>query len=114
MVKRSEVALSATLSALADPSRRAILDHLARGPQSVSTLAEPLGVSLPAVLKHLAVLEEGGLVESRKRGRVRTCSLRAQGLDETVRWLNERHRRWTTRLDQLDTYLRENDRDRQQ
>ena len=107
MVKRSDEALSATLAALADPSRRTILDHLARGPQSVTALAEPLGVSLPAVLKHLAVLEDARLVESRKKGRVRTCSLRPRGLDHTVGWLNERHRLWAGRLDRLDDYLKE-------
>ena len=105
--RREDEALSAVLAALADPSRRRILDQLASGPTSVSALAEPLGVSLPAVLKHVAVLEDAQLVVSRKEGRVRTCSLRPRGLDRTAHWLNERQRRWNTRLDHLDEYLKE-------
>ena len=103
--RRDDEALSAVLAALADPSRRWILDQLATGPRSVSALATPLGVSLPAVLKHVAVLEEARLVVSTKQGRVRTCSLRPRGLDRTLHWLNERQRRWNTRLDRLDDYL---------
>jgi len=106
MVKRSDT-LSLTLAALSDPSRREILDRLVGGPQSVSALAKPLGVSLPAVLKHLAVLEDVALVDSRKDGRVRTCSLRPRGLDPTMVWVNQQHRRWTSRLDRLDDYLKE-------
>ena len=100
--------LSAVLGALADPSRRRILDQLAGGPTSVSALAAPLGVSLPAVLKHVAVLEDARLVTTHKEGRVRTCSLRPRGLDHTAHWLNERQRRWNERLDRLDDYLKEN------
>jgi DNA-binding transcriptional ArsR family regulator len=98
--------VTSTLTALADPSRRVILDQLARGPQSVSQLADPLGVSLPAVLKHLTVLEDARLVETRKVGRVRTCQLRAAGLEPAMEWINQRHRVWSARLDHLDDYLK--------
>ena len=106
MVQFREDVVSTALTALADPSRRVILDQLARGPQSVSQLADPLGVSLPAVLKHLSVLEDARLVETRKVGRVRTCRLRAAGLEPAMEWINQRHRVWSARLDRLDDYLK--------
>ena len=93
------------MAALADPSRRAMLDQLGRGPQSVSALAAPLGITLPAVLKHLAVLEDAQLVATRKEGRVRTCALRPEGLSPAAEWINERRRLWDARLDRIDDLL---------
>jgi DNA-binding transcriptional ArsR family regulator len=104
--RRQDEDLSAVFAALADPSRRRILDQLADGPTSVSALAAPLGVSLPAVLKQVAVLEDARLVVTRKEGRVRTCSLRPRGLDHTAHWLHERQQRWDGRLDRLGAYLK--------
>ena len=106
MVQYRDEVVGATLTAVADPSRRVILDQLAAGPRSVSELALPLGVSLPGVLKHLAVLEDAHLVASSKVGRVRTCELRPAGLDPALAWLRERHDLWTTRLDRLDDLLK--------
>jgi DNA-binding transcriptional ArsR family regulator len=106
MVQYRDEVVSAAMSALADQSRRVILDRLATGPQSVSQLADPLSVSLAAVLKQLAVLEDAQLVATHKHGRVRTCELRPSGLDPAVEWIDQRHRLWTVRLDRLGDYLK--------
>jgi len=97
--------LDLAFQALADPARRAIVDRLALGPASVSELAKPLPMSLPAVMLHLKVLEESGLVKSRKVGRVRTCEVVPQMLSEAERWISERRRMWERSLDQLGVYL---------
>lgn len=91
--------------ALGDPTRRAIVDKLVRGPQSVTKLAEPLGVTITAVSQHLQVLEEAGLVRTEKVGRVRTCSLASEGFDALARWIRERRSTWETRLDKLGEIL---------
>ena len=106
MVQYRDEVVGAALTAVADPSRRSILDQLAVGPRSVSELAVPLGISLPGVLKHLGVLEEAQLLTSRKAGRVRTCELRPAGLDPALAWVQERHDLWTSRLDRLDDLLK--------
>jgi DNA-binding transcriptional ArsR family regulator len=93
--------------ALADPSRRLMVDRLSRGPASVSELARPLAMSLPAVVQHLHVLEASGLVESRKLGRVRTCSLRPSAMGAAEQWIAERRRTWEERLDRLGSFLEE-------
>jgi DNA-binding transcriptional ArsR family regulator len=80
--------------ALADPSRRAMVDRLTRGPASVSELARPLEMSLPAVVQHLHVLEASGLVRSHKLGRVRTCSVEPTALSAAERWISERRTFW--------------------
>jgi DNA-binding transcriptional ArsR family regulator len=99
-------ALDRTFAALADPTRRAIVERLARGEASVSQLARPFRMSLPAVGKHLAVLEEAGLVHSRKRGRVRTCRLEPRPLRRASHWI-ERHRAfWLRQFESLDRYLK--------
>jgi DNA-binding transcriptional ArsR family regulator len=91
--------------ALADPSRRRMVERLSRGPASVSELARPLTMSLPAVVQHLHVLEASGLVRSEKVGRVRTCSIEPKALRTAERWISERRTSWERRLDRLGDYL---------
>jgi len=91
--------------ALADPARRGMLERLSRGPATVSELAAPLPMSLPAVVQHLQVLEASGLVRSEKVGRVRTCRIEPQALSPAERWINERRTGWERRLDRLGEYL---------
>jgi DNA-binding transcriptional ArsR family regulator len=93
--------------ALADANRRLMLDRLAGGPASVSELARPLAISLPAVVQHLRVLEGSGLVRSHKAGRVRTCQIEPQALDTAERWISERREAWEQRLDRLGEFLAE-------
>jgi DNA-binding transcriptional ArsR family regulator len=97
--------LDLTFQALADPTRRAMLARLTRGPTSVSELARPLDMSLPAVMQHLAVLEESGLVRSEKLGRTRTCRLDPEALSLAEHWINQRRTDWEQRLDRLGGYL---------
>ena len=92
-------------AALADPTRRRIVEQLSDGPASVSELARPLAISLPAVVQHLHVLEDSGLVSSEKVGRVRTCRIRAAGLRSTEDWIAQRRASWEQRLDRLGDYL---------
>jgi DNA-binding transcriptional ArsR family regulator len=99
--------LDLTFQALADPTRRAMIERLARSPASVSELAKPFDMSLPAVLQHLAVLESSGLVVSEKIGRVRTCRIEAQALSLAEQWINARRTEWAVRLDRLGAYLEE-------
>ena len=95
--------------ALADPSRRLIVERLSRGPASVSDLARPLSMSLPAVVQHLQVLETSGLVSSEKVGRVRTCQIEPAALRPAEQWISARRSSWERRLDRLGDYLAEND-----
>ena len=97
--------LDKAFQALADPTRRAMVERLARGPVSVSDLARPLDMSLPAVMQHLAVLESSGLVQSRKVGRVRTCQINPEALSAAEQWINQRRIEWEHRLDRLGQYL---------
>jgi len=97
--------LDLTFQALADPTRRAMVERLSRGPVSVSDLARPLAMSLPAVMQHLAVLESSGLVRSEKVGRVRTCRIEPQALSLAEGWINARRVEWERRLDRLGVYL---------
>ncbi len=99
--------VDAVLSALADPTRRAMVERLAEGPASVSELAKPFAIALPTATKHLAVLSAAGLVTSSKRGRVRMCRLERAALDETASWIEARRRRWETRLDALEIRITE-------
>lgn len=102
---------SATLDlvfhALADPTRRLMVERLSRGPASVSALARPLAMSLPAVLQHLQVLEASGLVRSEKIGRVRTCRVEPKALRTMEDWIAGRRASWERRLDRLGEYLAE-------
>jgi DNA-binding transcriptional ArsR family regulator len=93
--------------ALGDPTRRAMLERLSRGPVSASELAEPLAISLAAVVQHLQILEESGVVRTEKVGRVRTCSIAPEGLRIAEKWLNERMTLWERRLDRLGQLLAE-------
>src|SRR5918994_1819454 len=95
--------------ALADPSRRVIVERLSRGPASVSELARPLPMSLPAVVQHLRVLETSGLVRSDKIGRVRTCQIEPAALRPVEQWISARRSNWERRLDRLGDYLAETD-----
>jgi len=99
--------LDLTFQALADPTRRAMMEQLSRGPASVSDLARPLAMSLPAVMQHLAVLEGSGLVVSEKIGRVRTCRIEPRALNLADEWINARRAEWQRRLDRLGGYLDE-------
>ena len=101
-------ALDQMFQALADPSRRVMVERLCRGPASVSELAKPLAMSLPAVVQHLQVLEASGLVRSEKIGRVRTCHVEPKALRLAEQWINERRLLWERRLDRLGTFLAEN------
>jgi DNA-binding transcriptional ArsR family regulator len=94
-------------AALADPSRRAMTERLSRGPASVSELAEPLAMTLSAVVQHVAVLQESGLVRSQKSGRVRMCEIDPAGLAVVERWAAERRTTWERHLDRLGEYLAE-------
>jgi DNA-binding transcriptional ArsR family regulator len=97
--------LDRTFAALSDPARRAMVDRLAHGPATVSELARPLPMSLPAVLLHLKVLEECGLVKSKKAGRVRTCRIAPEMLSQAEQWVGERRQMWERNLDRLDAHL---------
>jgi len=97
--------LNRLFNALADPSRRAMVERLSRGPAPVSELAKPLPMSLPAALQHLGVLENAGLVRSEKVGRVRMCSIEPGTLSLAERWINARRVEWEHRLDRLGAYL---------
>jgi DNA-binding transcriptional ArsR family regulator len=99
--------LDLAFQALGDPTRRALIDRLALGPASVSELAGPLPMSLPAVMLHLKVLEEAGLVKSQKVGRVRTCRIEPQMLSEAERWVAQRRALWERSLDALGQFLDE-------
>ena len=97
--------------ALADGTRRGMLERLGRGPASDSELAQPLSMSLPAVVQHLQVLEAAGLVSTRKAGRVRTCQLEPAALQQVERWVEARRLEWERRLDRLGAFLDETAKD---
>jgi DNA-binding transcriptional ArsR family regulator len=106
MLDKSD-ALDRMFQALADPTRRAMVERLSRGPASVSELAKPLAMSLPSVMQHLQLLEASGLVRSEKVGRVRTCRIEAAALRTAEQWISERRKSWERRLDRLGEYLDE-------
>ncbi|MEK1930756.1 MAG: metalloregulator ArsR/SmtB family transcription factor [Pararhizobium sp.] len=97
--------LDLMFQALADPARRTMVERLCRGPASVSELAGPLTMSLPSVMQHLQVLELSGLVQSKKIGRVRTCTIDRQVLSLAEQWISDRRALWERRLDALGEYL---------
>ena len=97
--------LDRAFQALADPARRGMLARLAHGPASVSELAEPFAMSLPAVLQHLQALETSGLIRSEKKGRVRTCRLQPGVLAAAEQWLIDRRSEWEVRHDRFEEYV---------
>jgi DNA-binding transcriptional ArsR family regulator len=104
---RSAVNLDLTFQALADPTRRAMVERLSRGHASVSELARPYAMSLPAIVQHLAMLENSGLVRSEKVGRVRTFSMVPAVLSRAEKWFNQRRAQWEQRLDRLGEHLKQ-------
>ena len=91
--------------ALADPTRRAVIERLSHGSATVSQLARPFVMAMPSFVQHLGVLEKSGLVHSKKTGRVRTYHLEPETIQQVEHWLSTQRRIWETRLDQLDSYL---------
>ncbi len=102
-------AVDRVFHALADPTRRALVERLSRGPASVSELARPHAITLAAVVQHLQVLERSGVVRSEKEGRVRTCRIEPGGLSVAGRWIEERRSLWERRLDRLGVVLSEDE-----
>src|SRR5918992_881848 len=98
--------LSTTFSALADPTRRAILARLAQGEATVSELAAPFDISLPGISKHLRVLQRAGLIEQGRQAQWRPCRLRAEPLRTAADWISQYRRHWEDSFDRLDAYLR--------
>lgn len=101
----SALDLDRAFSALADPTRRAIVAQLCEGPRSVSELSTPAPIALPSLLKHVQVLEQSGLVTSEKSGRVRTCRIEAQALQATEAWIHQHLRAWEARLDRMEAHI---------
>lgn len=97
--------LNVAFQALSDPTRRRILERLSNGPVSVSDIAAPISMSLPAVHQHLQVLEEAGLIVSEKKGRIRQCRVNAKGLGVAEDWILNRRTLWERRLDALESHL---------
>jgi DNA-binding transcriptional ArsR family regulator len=102
-----QVAVDRVFHALADPTRRVIVERLSRGPASATELARPLDMTLAGVVQHLQVLEQSGVIRSEKVGRVRTCRIEPQGLSLAERWIAERRALWERRLDRLGEILAE-------
>ncbi len=101
----TDPSLDLMFQALADPTRRMMVERLSRGPASVSELAKPFEMSLPAVVQHLQVLEHSGLVKSEKVGRVRTCTIDPGAMSLAEKWINDRRIQWERRLDRLGEFL---------
>jgi DNA-binding transcriptional ArsR family regulator len=101
----NQAALDSVFHALADPTRRAVIQRLAKGEATVSDLAMPFDMALPSFMKHIRVLEESGLVDSKKRGRVRTCALVPKKLSAVEKWFGEQRAIWEGRHRNLDTLL---------
>lgn len=108
MVKYRGADLDRVFSALSDPTRRRVVEELSGGEKSLTDLAQPFRMTMPAVMKHVAVLEDSGILQTEKRGRTRYCRLAPQPLDEAQSWLARTARMWTDRLNALDQYLTEN------
>lgn len=105
MAKSELDVLDACFAALADPTRRRIVERLERGPATVGELAEPFAISLPAVSKHIRVLEDAGMVDRRREGRVHRCRLRPHPLREAAAWVSRHKRFWDAQLDSLEAFL---------
>ena len=105
MPNQQHLQLDRVFHALGDPTRRAVVQRLGRGPAAVGELAQPFKMALPSFMQHLAALEKCGLVTSRKEGRSRIYSLQPKPLETAEKWMREQRALWETRLDQLDSYL---------
>jgi DNA-binding transcriptional ArsR family regulator len=110
-VLNQSTSLDRLFAALADPTRRVIVERLSRGPASVSELAEPLDMSLPAVMQHLAVLEAGGVIRSEKLDRVRTCRIERTALRRAEDWIAARRTAWERHFDRLEELLADQERE---
>jgi DNA-binding transcriptional ArsR family regulator len=108
-MRRQKANINRVFHALGDPTRRAIVEKLSEGPISVSRLAKPFDITLAAVVQHLQILEESGLVHTEKAGRVRTCSIEPEGLSVAAQWIGDRRSTWERRLDRLGGLLAESD-----
>lgn len=97
--------LDRAFSALADPTRRAIVSRLCEGPRSISELSEPFEMALPSLLKHVQVLEQSGLISSEKTGRVRTCRIERHALEATEAWIHQHVSAWEKRLDRMEAHI---------
>ncbi|MGA3134894.1 MAG: metalloregulator ArsR/SmtB family transcription factor [Terracidiphilus sp.] len=106
-MRKNKPDIDRVFHALGDPTRRAMMEKLSQGPISVSRLAEPLAITLAAVVQHLQVLEECGLVQTEKVGRVRTCRVDPAGLSVAAQWIGDRRSMWERRLDRLGDLLAE-------
>lgn len=97
--------LDGIFQALADPTRRAVLGRLGRGPASISDLAKPFDMALPSFMKHIRFLEQNGLIRTRKQGRVRTCVIDRQRFAAVETWLSEQRALWEGRTDRLEQFV---------
>lgn len=104
-MSKHDTDLSLLFHALADPTRRSILTRLAREPARVTDLAEPTGLRLPTVMRHLSVLEQAGLISTVKDGRIRTCAIVPDAFDPVRAWLDEQRAIWEARLDRLEAFV---------
>lgn len=102
-----EIVLDTVFRALADPTRRAVVQRLSSGPATVTELAQPFEMALPSFLQHLKVLEESGLVRSRKLGRVRRCEIAPASLEVAETWIGEQRAIWQARLDRMEAVVNE-------
>ena len=108
-MKKRRIDIDRLFHALGDPTRRAMLDRLSRGPLSVSELAAPLGITLTAVAQHLQLLEECGLAQTEKLGRVRTCRIEPAGFDALEQWIRDHRTVWERKLDRLGALLEDDE-----
>lgn len=97
--------LDKAFSALSDPTRRTIVSHLCNGPKSVSELSEPFEIAMPSLLKHVHILEKSGLISSEKLGRIRTCKIETQALQEAEAWIQKHVAAWEQRLDRMEAHI---------
>ena len=100
-----EAALDSVFRALADPTRRAVVQRLSKGPATVKELAEPFDMALPSFMQHLRVLEDSGIMASKKKGRVRTCTIKPKELGQAEDWIAKMRTVWEARFDRLEAYL---------
>jgi DNA-binding transcriptional ArsR family regulator len=105
----NHLAVARVFNALGDPTRRALVEQLSRGPASISALTKPLDITLAAVVQHIQVLEESGVIRTEKVGRIRTCHIAPNGLDVAAQWIAERRTLWERRFDRLGELLMEDE-----